>query len=70
MTVLRAARGVLAALLSLPRYEVNSIEGLTRLMPNKRGAISTALSELEKGADGRFKWYYRISAEPVFGGNI
>ncbi len=75
-----AARGVLATLLSLPRYEVNSIEGLTRLLPNRRGAISTALSELEKGgylkremekgADGRFKWYYRISAEPVFGGNV
>ncbi len=75
-----AARGVLATLLSLPKYEVNSIEGLARLLPNRKPSISTALSELEKGgylkremekgADGRFKWYYRISAEPVFRGNI
>lgn len=75
-----AARGVLATLLSLPKYEVNSIKGLARLLPNRKPSISTALSELEKGgylkremekgADGRFKWYYRISAEPVFRGNI
>ena len=34
-----AARGVLATLLSLPKYEVNSIEGLARLLSWKRAAI-------------------------------
>ncbi len=71
-----SARGVLATMLSLPADEQITIESLSRILPDGKSAISSALKSLEKkgyfmrecvrNSHGRFIWYCRFSGEPVF----
>ncbi len=71
-----SARGVLATMLSLPADEQITIESLSRILPDGKSAISSALKSLEKkgyfmrecvrNPHGRFIWYCRFSGEPVF----
>ncbi len=45
-----SARGVLATMLSLPTDEQITIESLSRILPDGKSAISSALKSLEKRA--------------------
>lgn len=73
-----AARGVLATLLALPKEECISLERLSKIFPNGKSSLSTALSQLEERGylhremqhttDGRFgSSCYRFSGDPIFG---
>lgn len=73
-----AARGVLATLLALPKEESVSLEKLSKIFPNGKSSLSTALSQLEEhgylmreikhSKDGRFDGGgYRFSSDPIFG---
>lgn len=43
-----AARGVLATLLALPQEQSITLDGLLKIFPNGKGAISSALNQLEE----------------------
>lgn len=72
-----AARGVLATLLALPKEESISLESLSKIFPNGKSSLSTALSQLEEHGylrreiqhttDGRFgSSCYRFSGDSIF----
>lgn len=72
-----AARGVLATLLTLPQEQSITLEGLSKIFPNGKGAISSALSQLEERGylqremkhteSGRFAGGgYHFSGDPIF----
>ena len=72
-----AARGVLATLLALPQEQSITLDGLLKIFPNGKGAISSALNQLEErgylqreikhGKSGRFAGTcYHYSGDPIF----